>query len=294
MIIVNGHPLKKAYTYGREVGEILYNREQVWPQPTPESSVYYIRWWPRSASGEFKINGETHYLEDYNGYYSGPFLTTSITSPYGTSYVVSYIDSGAFAGTSIIAVETNLVYVSHSAFTDCSDLKYVSMPKVSVMRAEVFRSCTSLTSIELPNLWEMPISVFNNCTNLRDASFAKCIRMVPNMFTADAFHSCWNLTSVYMPMCSNLGSYAFAWCGLSSIALPSCRVIQEYAFYNCSRFRTLVLEGSSVVTLYDSAFSGTRMSSTVGSIYVPSSLVSSYKTASRWSDYASHIYPITD
>ena len=293
MIKVFGSEIDGVYTEGHKVEAIYTGGVKVWPS-TPVSSVYYIRWWPKSASGEFKINGETHNLQDYNGYYSGPFLTTSITSPYGASYVVSYIDSGAFAGTSIIGVETNLVYVSHSAFANCSSLKYVSMPKVSVMRAEVFSSCTSLTYIELPNLWEMPLSVFNDCTNLRDASFAKCIRMVPTMFVADAFAHCSNLTNVYMPMCSNLGSYAFAWCGLISIELPACRVIQEYAFQNCSKFRTLVLEGSSVVTLYDSAFSGTRLKSSVGAIYVPSSLVSDYKVASRWSDYASHIYPITE
>lgn len=293
MIKAFGSEIAGVYTEGHKVEAIYTGGVKVWPS-TPVSSVYYIRWWPKSASGEFTINGETHYLEDYNGYYSGPFLTTSITSPYGTSYVVSYIDSGAFAGTSIIGVETNLVYVSHNAFADCTELKYVSMPKVSVMRAEVFSSCTSLTYIELPNLWEMPLYGFNYCTNLRDASFAKCIRMVPNMFQGEAFHYCSNLTNVYMPMCSNLGSYAFANCGLISIELPACRVIQEYAFQSCSRFRTLVLEGSSVVTLYDSAFSGTRMSTSVGSIYVPSSLVSAYKTASRWSDYASHIYPIKD
>lgn len=76
---------------------------------------------------------------------------------------------------------------------------------------------------------------------------------------------------------------------IKNITLPNLTSIGQYAFYNCTSLNKLRvgLEKSTVCTLVNP----NALSNTVrGLIFVPSDLVSSYKSASNWSTYASRIY----
>ena len=61
----------------------------------------------------------------------------------------------------------------------------------------------------------------------------------------------------------------------------------QNAFYNCSKLTTLYIgtETDTVCTLSSTS----AIPSNVTKIYVPSSLVDSYKSATNWSSYASKI-----
>lgn len=63
--------------------------------------------------------------------------------------------------------------------------------------------------------------------------------------------------------------------------------IGNTAFYNCNKLATLILRSATVVTINNvSVFQNTPMrgyQSQTGTIYVPSSLISSYQTATNWS-----------
>lgn len=75
-------------------------------------------------------------------------------------------------------------------------------------------------------------------------------------------------------------------------------VVGQYAFYNCTSLTSAAFTKNSVVTLSaTNAFMNTPMSVSTytgnfGSIYVPASLVSSYKTATNWAAYANRIVSI--
>ena len=109
-----------------------------------------------------------------------------------------------------------------------------------------------------------------------------------------AFYSCTYLTSVNFPVCTNIGSYAFQSCiNLTSVNFPACTNIGEYAFRSCTSLNTLTLGASSVCTLYNSSvFYSTGIKSRSGSIYVPASLVASYKAATNWAYFSNIIYAI--
>lgn len=70
--------------------------------------------------------------------------------------------------------------------------------------------------------------------------------------------------------------------------------INNYAL-NILKLKTLILRSTSLSTLASNdGMTQTPISQGIGGIYVPSDLVSSYKTASNWSLYASNIYPINN
>lgn len=87
-----------------------------------------------------------------------------------------------------------------------------------------------------------------------------------------------------------LGSNAFyGQKQLESITLPNVESIDSYAFYNCTglKYIRIGLEKNTVCTLkYSNAI--THMGHTI--IYVPSDLVSAYKSATNWSMRATKIF----
>ena len=94
----------------------------------------------------------------------------------------------------------------------------------------------------------------------------------------------------FVPYCGFRNCYA-----LPSIDLPACSSIFSYAFVNCSSLKEITLRRRFVCYLENSnAFSNTPIGLGSGSIYVPSSLVSSYKSASEWSYFSSQIFPINN
>ena len=70
--------------------------------------------------------------------------------------------------------------------------------------------------------------------------------------------------------------------------------LRDYAFSNDTTFLGINLQADTVVELGENVFKGTRIDSGEGKIYVPASLVNSYKTAEGWNKYASQIESVTN
>lgn len=148
-------------------------------------------------------------------------------------------------------------------FANLSNLTYVSLPVCRIIRGDgTFYGDYKLSQISLPK-----------CEYLDTRTFAFC-------------HS---LNDVSLPKCEYLGDGMFAYCSsLSFISLPMCSYIGSAAFYDTG-LQTIILTSTSVCRLvHSNAFQSTNISS----IYVPSSLVETYQSASNWSYYSSYIKPI--
>lgn len=82
---------------------------------------------------------------------------------------------------------------------------------------------------------------------------------------------------------------------LEEVILPQCTIIKDNAFYNCISLQSLYLLTSSVCTLsnsnafYSTPIENSTYTDSFGSIYVPASLVNSYKAAENWSYYSNRI-----
>ena len=70
-----------------------------------------------------------------------------------------------------------------------------------------------------------------------------------------------------------------------------CTTIEPSAFGACTSLTSIYLMNPSICALKNSnAFSQTGIWSTKGSIFVPASLVSSYKTATNWAFFSNRIF----
>ena len=180
--------------------------------------------------------------------------------------------------------------IGNSAFQSCSSLTSVSFPECTSIGSFAFYYCTSLTSVSFPVCTSIGYYAFASCTSLTSVSFPVCTTIV-----SFAFAACSSLTSVSFPECTSIGSSAFQSCtSLTSVSFPVCTSIGSYAFQCCNRLISLTLGGSSVCLLMGSfAFIETpiggysELAGQYGSIFVPASLLASYKTATNWSYFSS-------
>lgn len=293
MVDVFGNSIIGAYTGGVSVKEIYANGVKVWPTSGPEPSEYYIKWWPQNLSGSFVIGGEARWLQDYQGYYNGPFLTDWFTT---VSKSLPYIDHNAFRSTGIVKVETNLPCISDWAFAECLSLSSVSMPMWSVLvpndqyMGNVFNGCTHLRTVSLPALPDLRFGTFQDCTNLIDVYLPNVSIIGGGILGGGtAFGNCSNLQTISVPNLTTINPRGMAGAGISVIELPNIEVIGKTAFEYCKKLDTVYI-GPKLSSLGTDAFFSTKITSTTGSIYVPISMLLSYKSGVL-SNYSNILIP---
>ena len=148
---------------------------------------------------------------------------------------------------------------------------------VTSIGRDAFYSCSSLTSIDLSNATSIGDSAFDNCRSLTSIDLSNAISIGD-----EAFHSCSSLTSIDLPNATSIGECAFSSCSsLISIDLSNATSIGYYAFYNANSLKTIFLRSKTMCTC-----TGSPSIDYITAIYVPESLIASYKTATYWSSYA--------
>lgn len=164
--------------------------------------------------------------------------------------------------------------------------------RVTTVGVQAFNGMTSLTSVDMPNVTTLASSAFRDCTGLISLN-------MPALETTGTyiFSNCTALPSITLPSLTKLDGYAFQGCSVLAYAdLGPCGSIGTNAFYNCKALITLIIRKSDAVctlqgtnTLYN-----TPIKSGTGYIYVPATLVDSYKAATNWSTYAAQFRAIED
>lgn len=180
------------------------------------------------------------------------------------------------------------------------------------LRAYALRGCSKLVSVDLPNVKSVGDNGLYG-VGLEELYLPACTKV-----GGTAICYCNSLVKVNLPACTTLGTYAFRDNKLlAEVSLPSVTTLSQNALYNCdslkkislpsattinasafngsANFEILILGASSVVTLSNTnALAGTKIASGTGYIYVPATLVNSYKSASNWSNFAGQIRAIED
>lgn len=212
--------------------------------------------------------------------------------------LISNIPNRCFAGCRLSSfVASDITYVGSEAFTRCMNFSSIDLTHCSYIGSSAF-SNTALSILSAPLISEVEVGAFNQCAALRSVDLPNCTNIKDN-----GFRSCivlgWfdeNVSgSLSFPQVQFVGSTAFANCNnLSSISFPMLSSIYSGAFNSCYKLISLYLMGSSVCRLQNSScFVSTPIggystsAGRYGSIYVPASLLSSYKTATHWSRLSS-------
>ena len=243
---------------------------------------------------------------------------TTITS--FSNSEISIIGSYAFNNcTNLTTVSfPSCTSIGNFAFQYCSSLTTVSFPLCKSIGGYAFNGCSSLITASFPSCTSIGTYAFNNCINLTTASFPSCksiasyaFRYCSSLTTVSfpsctsisnyAFQLCTRLTTASFPSCTRIGSSAFGNCiSLTTASFPSCTSIGSYAFQQCFLLLSLYLTGSSVVSLVNSnAFASTPIAGyttstggVYGSIFVPSSLYSTYKASTNWTFFSSRFVSV--
>lgn len=226
---------------------------------------------------------------------------------------ITSVNTYAFANcTNLKIIDiSNVTTIGTYAFRGCTNLQNLNFDKVTSIGANAFTDCDGLTEVDLPNATSLTGTyTFALCNNIISTNITKATTLA-----GEFFNGCANLTTVNMPNVTCIGTYCFTYCtNLKNINCPNLTNINNYAFRNCTNLTDLTCaavniwnysftnSGITNLTLtnattvcnlrYTTAFSNTPIASGTGNIYVPSSLVASYKAASNWSTYASQIFAI--
>ena len=207
----------------------------------------------------------------------------------------TYLGSTAFYSCNNLTTASfpKCTFLGSGTFYNCSNLTTASFPECTFIGNRAFYNCGNLTTISFPKCTSIEYSAFQQCSNLTAASFPEC-----TFIGASVFYYCSNLTVASFPECTNMDPYAFYGCGsLTTISLPKCISIGMNAFYNCKKLESAYFMGSSIPSIGANIFQLTPIANNsyigyYGSIYVPSSLLASYKTATNWAQYSARMVGI--
>lgn len=146
-----------------------------------------------------------------------------------------------------------------------------------------------IQSVKLPNVTAVPNYAFQDCTELVTADLSGMMSVGQY-----GFSGCSKLENIDLTNVTTLSNYAFQNCSsLKQVNLPDVGSIPRSCFTGCGKAQwfKIATNKTSVISLSrNDAFNNTGRAL----IFVPDDLVSSYKSASNWSNFASKIYGIGD
>lgn len=151
------------------------------------------------------------------------------------------------------------------------------------------QSNPALTSVSFPDAVFPGQRAFAACKNLRTASFPNLQNAYFNYSRLDEymFSGCTALTSVDIGNVNRICQWMFQNCtSLTELELKAVTNIEANAFNGSSSLATIIIRSTAVPTLDNiNAFTNTPFASgkAGGTLYVPSSLISSYQSATNWS-----------
>jgi hypothetical protein len=144
---------------------------------------------------------------------------------------------------------------------------------------------TCASSIEAPVCTTIGAQSVMLGHSLRHIRFPSLTALPANTFSAVGL-SCANF-----PLVKTIASYVLQLAPIEIIILPSCTSIATKSFIYTIGLKTIVLSGSTMCTLAGTLWNKPPSEYT---IYVNDSLVDSYKSATNWSAYATHIRPVSE
>lgn len=111
-----------------------------------------------------------------------------------------------------------------------------------------------------------------------------------------AFYECTTLTNLTLPSLTEIPYNGFRqYKGLVTADLPALTKIGSNGMYQCTNLTSLILRGSTLCTLVaGSTLTGSKILGGTGYVYVPRSLLSSYQSASNWSNISAQFRALED
>ena len=146
----------------------------------------------------------------------------------------------------------------------------------------MFRKCDTLVSVTFPDsIMGIGSYVFHSCSKLANIDFGSAITSLG----AEVFSACTSLTGIVIPdTVTTMGNYVFLSCtNLKNVTLgKKVAKLGAGTFQGCTGVTSLYCRAELPPEIVSTSLSGLPSSC---KIYVPKSLVTSYKGLSYWNDY---------
>lgn len=218
-------------------------------------------------------------------------------------------------GATVLSIGSGLKTINSNTFANCISLNRIDVPdNVLYIKDTVFDVCTSASAATIGSgCKEIGNGLFNGCKNLQNVVFANGSET--STIGNYTFNECRKLTSVtFSNTLYTIGDYTFKGCmELTEVVYPdSIYSIGIQQFYDNYSVKSITIgSGCRIIGGNDVIFRCTSYTCKAvvppmlnGSlvfgegvdykIYVPSESVENYKAANGWSNYADHIFPITE
>ena len=201
---------------------------------------------------------------------------------------------------------TFITGAGNNLLSKCSNLTLADLPNLESAGDSLLDTCSALTSANLHNLKRAGMNLLDGCTNLTSVDltslestgnsvlgYSNTLTSVdlPNLTSVGngLLKSCSALTSVSLPNLTTAGTQLLSSCtSLTAVGFPNLKSVGGTFLSNSPKLQSIYLRSATMCTLGGS----TTLPSSV-SIYVPASLIDSYKTADNWKKYASNFKPLT-
>ena len=224
-----------------------------------------------------------HFLGSYSQRTTNP----TITIPNTVKTIGNYAFI-RFNGLKQLTIPDSVTSIGQSAFEGCTGLTSITIPDgVTSIGQSAFSGCTGLTNITIPDsVTSIGQSAFQGCTGLTSITIPDSVTSIGQY----AFQGCTGLTSITIPDgVTSIGQSAFSGCtGLTSITIMGKPYFNIYCFQNTSKVERLVMKDTTGVPTLSSTncFYGSSLcnSSSTAKIYVSSNLLTSYQSATNWSN----------
>ena len=191
-----------------------------------------------------------------------------------------------------ITIPNSVTSIGDYAFNGCLKLASITIPNsVTTIGVMAFNNCRSLTSVTIPNSVTSLGHAFCNCTGLVSVTIPNTVTTIEH----STFSNCPSLTSITIPnSVTYIEHEAFVSCpGLTSVTLPSSLTNMEYeVFADCSSLTTLICYAVEPPTGELEFWRSetelnwfTNVPTSTGTLYVPASAISAYKTADQWKEW---------
>lgn len=210
---------------------------------------------------------------------SQAFVGTNLTTVY-LPLCVS-ISQGGFKGVPLTYIDLpNCEYLESSVFFACNSLSEANLPVCSHVGPSAFYNAGLVTAY-LPNASYIGGLAFYYCESLESINIQKA-----EYIHSRAFYGCSKLSEIDIPLCYYIEDSAFASCPLLETAnVPKCSTFGYGAFSNCQALKTVNIGNvTSVPKMWGSSLFSSCPN--LVSIYVPASLLDSFKKASGWSKWS--------
>lgn len=180
------------------------------------------------------------------------------------------------------ALIPNVVTIGTGTFYFCAALKSIYCPNTTQIGGDAFYKCSNLSSAYFPVLTTVPSSSLSFCTSLEKIELPMVTKIEGN-----GLSSCYKLVTIDLPRCSDISSNSFNnGYSLKSLILrldnKICHLGDINAFARCYHYHGTVDETYNPEGLKD------------GYIYVPSKVISRYKAATNWSNFATQFRALED